>query len=272
LFWLWFRGIFAVYIHQPQRPMKFRSLLHLTFCAVLLFSTLFVTAQESNVKLNVAADIVSRYVWRGLDFGASPNIQPTLSLTAGNFEIGSWGAISTLGTYSEVDLYAKYTLGGVSLGVTDYFFPTDGIPAADGQKYFNWKNASTGHVVETFAQYKGGEKFPVSLLASVLVYGNDKDFSKMEIDAATSDTTFKNNYSAYVELGYSFNVKGQALDVFAGFTPAAGFYGSEAAVVNAGISTSKKIAITDKFELPVKASLITNPLTQNIYFVLGITL
>ena len=252
--------------------MKLKSLFISALYVALSFSTLFISAQESNVKLNIAADVMSRYVWRGLDFGASPSIQPTLSLTAGNFEIGSWGAISTLGTYSEIDLYAKYTFGGVSLGVTDYFFPIDGIPAADGQKYFNWKNASTGHVVETFAQYKGGEKFPVSLLASVLVYGNDKDLSKIEIDAATSDTTFKNNYSAYVELGYSFSVHGQPLDVFAGFTPAAGFYGSDAGVVNAGISTSKKIAITDKFELPVKASLITNPLTQNIYFVLGITL
>ncbi len=271
MFGAWFRGNFASEFHQNLYLMKLKNLPKLFACAALLFSTLHICAQESNVKLNVAADIVSRYVWRGLDYGASPNIQPTLSLTAGNFEIGYWGAISTLGTYSEVDLYAKYTVGRVSLGVTDYFFPIDGIAGGDSQKYFNFENATTGHLVEAFGQYKGAESFPISLLASVMVYGNDKNFAEPSI-SATNDTTFSNNYSAYVELGYSFSIKGQALDAFVGFTPDAGLYGSEAGVVNAGLSTSKKIAITQSFELPVKASVITNPLTQNIYFVLGITL
>ncbi len=238
---------------------------------VLLFLTMSainVHAQEGNVKINVAADIVSRYVWRGVDYGASPNIQPTLSLTAGNFEIGSWGAFNTLGTYSEVDLYAKYTISKVSIGVTDYFFPVNGIPATDNSKYFNWENETTGHLLETFAQYKGGENLPLSLLASVMVYGNDK---KQEV-SSTQDTTYKNNYSTYFELGYTFDIKGQALDTFVGFTPASGLYGDKAGVVNLGISAVKKIAITDKFELPLKASLITNPEAQNIYFVIGITL
>jgi len=101
-----------------------------------------------------------------------------------------------------------------------------------------------------------------------MVYGNDK---KMEV-SSTQDTTYTNNYSAYFEAGYTFDIKGQALDAFIGFTPDAGIYGTEAGIVNLGLSASKKIAITEKFELPVKASLITNPLTQNIYFVLGITL
>jgi len=252
--------------------MKLNKIYYLTVLCVLFTSALYVRAQESKVKLNVAADIVSRYVWRGLDYGASPNIQPTLSLTAGNFEVGSWGAISTLATYSEIDLYAKYSFSNFSIGVTDYFFPADGIPATEGLKYFNWTNSSTGHLIETFGQYKGGKKLPVSLLASVMVYGNDKDYDNFDVNAVTQDTTYKNNYSAYFELGYSFNVKGQALDAFVGFTPDAGLYGNKAGVVNAGISTGKNVVITDKFELPVKVSLITNPVTQNIYFVLGITL
>ncbi len=248
--------------------MKRKVFFSIILCVYVFISTLNVQSQESAVKINVAADIVSRYVWRGLDYGASPNIQPTLSLTAGGFEAGGWGAISTLGAYSEVDLYAKYTINKFSLGVTDYFFPGDSVPATDGLKYYNWENATTGHLIETFLQFKGGEKLPLSLMASVMVYGNDK---KEEI-SSTHDTTFKNNYSTYFEAGYTFYIKGQALDAFVGFTPDAGIYGTEAGIVNVGISASKKIAITEKFELPVKASLISNPLSQNIYFVLGITL
>jgi hypothetical protein len=62
------------------------------------------------------------------------------------------------------------------------------------------------------------------------------------------------------------------LDAFVGFTPASGLYCDKAGVVNLGISAVRKIAVTDKFELPLKASLITNPQAQNIYFVIGITL
>ncbi len=128
--------------------MKRKGFFSIILCVYVFISTLNVQSQESNVKINVAADIVSRYVWRGLDYGASPNIQPTLSLTAGGFEVGGWGAISTLGTYSEVDLYAKYTISKFSLGVTDYFFPGDGVPSSDGLKYYNWDNTTTGHSKE----------------------------------------------------------------------------------------------------------------------------
>ena len=50
---------------------------------------------------------MSRYIWRGTDYGHSPSIQPTLSLTAGGFEIGGWGAIATNSFFQEIDLVCK---------------------------------------------------------------------------------------------------------------------------------------------------------------------
>jgi len=100
--------------------------------ALLVVSSLFTSlfAQE----VGVGTDIVSRYVWRGLDFGASPSIQPYLSFTAGGFEIGSWGAYQ-LGRDGdnapgdELDLYANYGFdlsetASLGLLVTDYYFPS----------------------------------------------------------------------------------------------------------------------------------------------------
>ncbi len=98
---------------------------------ILLITALFITsnafAQEKQskfpFKLNVGADIMSRYVWRGLDYGSSPSIQPTLSFNIGNFELGYWGAIALTSNYMESDLYLKYTIKGFSVCLTDYYIP-----------------------------------------------------------------------------------------------------------------------------------------------------
>jgi hypothetical protein len=42
--------------------------------------------------------------------------------------------------------------------------------------------------------------------------------------------------------------------------------------VNAGITGYRTIDITNKFSIPVKASLIANPQAENLFFVLGITI
>jgi hypothetical protein len=75
--------------------------------------------------------------------------------------------------------------------------------------------------------------------------------------------------SLYVELGYSFSI----LDIFVGAGNGLYLTGDNAfGVVNLGISTSKEISITEKFSLPVSASLITNPEAKHIHLVFGISL
>ncbi|OFX43547.1 MAG: hypothetical protein A2046_01470 [Bacteroidetes bacterium GWA2_30_7] len=240
--------------------MKFKTLLICCFIiANLAHAQESSDSTKSKWKVNVAADLMSRYIWRGLDYGASPNIQPTLALRKGNFEVGYWGAISILGTYSEVDLYAKYSYKNFSAIVTDYFFPIDGVPTNNYQKYFNYNSDNTNHLAEVVLQYKGGEKFPLSLLAGTIVYGNDKD------------SLYNNRYSTYLEAGYSFKFSENNVDMFVGLTPHEGLYGSDLRIVNIGITGYRNIEITDKFSLPVKASIIINPHVDNIYFAFGIT-
>jgi len=230
------------------------------FCIIITFVSNIQAQDNDSLKLNVSADICSRYVWRGLDYGSSPSIQPTLSLIKKSFEIGYWGAISTLGNYCETDLYLKYTLKKFSLTVTDYFFPVNIIPANKTERYFNYEDKTTGHIFEGLLSWKGPDKFPLYVFAGTVLYGADKD------------TSGNNRYSTYAEAGYSFKVKNNGLDVFFGFTPYEGLYGNGIGVVNIGVSGSKKIKITENFELPVKATLVVNPQTENIHLVFGITL
>ena len=50
----------------------------------LAFSTVSQAQDSSKWDINPSADIVSRYVWRGIDFGGSPSIQPSLTFQNGN--------------------------------------------------------------------------------------------------------------------------------------------------------------------------------------------
>lgn len=69
-------------------------------------------------------------------------------------------------------------------------------------------------------------------------------------------------FSTYLELGYSFEVKYVACSAFLGMTPTkpdtekgeTGYYGEGPGVINLGISASKEIKISESFSLPVNAS------------------
>lgn len=223
------------------------------------------TAQEKG-KLNVGTDLFSRYIWRGVDYGSAPSIQPSLAYKKGGFEIGSWGAYSIKGNYSETDLYAKYTLKDFSLTATDYFIHSELSP--NNTKYFDYSSNNTSHIIEATLQYKSSGKIPFSILAGTFVYGADKNWG---YDAA-KDTIGDNYYSTYVELGYTLTCNNNNYDIFLGLTPQAGAYGNTFGVINAGISGYKTIKVSDSFEIPVKASVIANPQAQNLFFVIGITL
>ena len=95
---------------------------------MLLTTTLKVRAQEDekNSPISIGVDLMSRYVWRGTDYGSSPSIQPSLELGLGGFALGVWGAYTTnLPGVQELDLYATYTFSDIVTIDRDYrlFFP-----------------------------------------------------------------------------------------------------------------------------------------------------
>ncbi len=232
------------------------------FIVLLCFSFTVVHAQdeEKTSAFNIGTDIYSRYVWRGLDFGSAPSIQPTFEYAhKSGLKIGYWGAFNTSGTYNEIDLYAGYDIAGFSLLFTDYFFPVSGVPSMKPERYFHYDNNTTGHVFETSLSWGGTDKIPLSIVAGSFIYGCDKNADG------------KQNYSAYAEAGYTFKTKAGDIQLFIGFTPQEGLYGNTMGVVNAGISAGKSIQITDSFEVPVTCSIISNPQNGNMHFVLGVS-
>lgn len=225
--------------------------------------------EGGGVSLNVGADLMSRYVFRGTDYGNSPSIQPSFTLTAGSFEIGCCGAIAFNSYYQEIDLYAKYSIGGFSVLLTDYYIPSmTGEPAAPDLRYFVYNDKTTAHTLEGAVSYQFPESFPLKVFASVFFYGNDKRWG-YDPDKDIHEETY---YSSYIELGYPLKIADNNLDIFLGLTPTADAFGNSFGVVNLGVSGSKKVKITSEFELPIKSSVIFNPQASKVYFLFGITI
>ncbi len=237
----------------------FKKMYNLLFL-LLLLPLIAVDAQaqkareESGPELSAGADLMSRYVWRGTDFGDSPSIQPTVEFAWDFFKIGSWGAFTTNGTnMQEADLYMACDLfdGMFSVGVTDYFFPNDTL---DNNKYFDFKDGSTGHTLEANLAFNGTETIPIGVSFNYNFYGYDED------------------NSMYLEFTYSGKVRDNAFDLFMGFALDDGLYGKTFGVVNFGVTAHKEIKFTESFSLPVQASFITNPQAENMFLVFGISL
>jgi len=176
--------------------------------------------------------------------------------------------VEDMGHYAEFDWYLSYTWKGFTLMAYDYFLPNPVNPN-DGNKYFNFKNSTTGHAVEACISWAGTEKFPLQLFAGTLVYGADKGKDSTGTYGAGST----NNYSTYFEAAYQFNVKGFGIKPFVGAIPfGSAWYGPSGGVINAGLTISNSIPITKDFALPVFGSVITNPQAQNVFLAFGISL
>ncbi|MCX6304772.1 MAG: hypothetical protein NT040_07380 [Bacteroidetes bacterium] len=274
-----------------KRHSTLSKSLVLTGLLLLLLTHGFAQLQDENkmeektgstAAFSVGADLVSRYLWRGADYGNSPAIQPALAFSVEGFKAGFWGSyglgqyskqindttVANMGHYSEFDFYLSYTWKGFTVMAYDYFFPNSLNPNS-GNKYFNFKKNTTGHTLEVCLSWAGPEKFPLQLYAGTLVYGADKDKDSAGVYGMGSG----NNFSTYFEAAYQFNIKGFGVKPFVGGIPfGSAWYGPYGGVINTGLTVSKSIVVTRDFSLPVFGSVIANPQAESVFLVFGISL
>lgn len=197
----------------------------------------------AHAQVDITTSVMSRYNWRGTDFGNSPSIQPTFSYTKGALSIGAWGAYATNGNPAgtEIDLYASYAVGDFTLMVTDYTFP----------------DASAGAFLDAKQQYVelglayASESTPLTAFVGVFLLNDD-------------DT------SIYGELGYALGDVG----LFLGFTPTkTAMYGTgKAGIVNTGLSYSKPLALSESLTVSLTSKFIVNPYAKNGFLLFGFSL
>ncbi len=220
-----------------------------------------------DLSVSAGADIVSRYIWRGLNVNDAINIQPALSLSVSGFSVGFWGSYSLANNSSEqiygqeLDTWISYSYAfknGMSIGaiVTDYYFANAGIKWGNFNNYDD-PSGPGAHTIETGLLLKGPNSFPLSLSGFINVY-ND----------AGNNTYFQIDYPATVaEIPLNFFIGASG-----GSEENPGYYGTEKFnVTNFGIKATKSVKITENYSLPVSVTFLINPRTEISYLVFSLT-
>lgn len=219
------------------------------------------------VTLDIGVDVQSRFIYRGINLGEAPQVQPRLSLYAGNFEVSLWSSHplsppadrnrdtpSLRGpNYREVLFWVLYNID-VGVGTLTPYIQNHYNPNAGD--LFDFDGDGEGaHSFQAQLSFAGDERLPIDAMVG-WVFHNDPD------------------NSIYLEGGYRFAVSGLALRTFIGGVPAKSpFNGAdEAAITNIGITARRTLPITETYSLPVGVSFIVNPYTENAFAVFSVSL
>ena len=219
-----------------MKKIKNKSLMITTTvltCAFTLFNINSTNAQD------LGADIVSSYVWRGTQFGSGAHIQPWVSLSKGNLELGAWGSFPTTanGGGNELDLYASYSFRSFGITLTNYTFPVEGGAYSSGEGLFD------GDYLEISGSAELG---PINLMVGYFT----------AVEALYIEAAFSSG-SVDIALGYGNDSKD------------AWYVNGEGGLCSISLGGSKEIKITEDYSLPVFGSLVYNPNSEAAFLVFG---
>jgi hypothetical protein len=230
---------------------------------ILSLSPLTTVCAQEKVEFAVGADLVSSYVWRGV-YQSGASLQPSVGLEYCGLLIGAWGSTTLDATgFKELDFSIGYSVAGLTLGVTDYFWMGEGAPFFCGFK--------NNHLLEATLGYDFGEKtdFPLWLSWSTFLAG--------ELDVADG----KRKYSTYIEAGYAFSIGSIDMTASVGVAPwdspawlvAPGDtpFKSGFQVSSVALGAAKSVKISDEYSIGVFASLIASPARDGAHLVVGVS-
>jgi hypothetical protein len=221
-----------------------------------------------SVTVDVGVDLVSRFIYRGLNLGEAPQVQPRIALNVENFQVALWSShplgqpsdatyddVARGTNYREVLFWARYdiplSVGTLTPYVQNHYNPNSG-------QLFDFDGDGDGaHFFQAQLMFAGNERLPLDAMIGWVFYNDPGD-------------------SIYLEAGYRFGVSGVDFRAFAGGVPGEspfnGVTEDEPAVTNVGLTASRALAITEEYELPVGVSFIFNPYTENAFAVFSVSL
>ncbi len=211
-------------------------------------SVLFLSGANAQ-NLNVGVDIFNRYVWRGVEYGSSPSIQPTIEYSKGIFSIGAWGAyatgISSNGSYfAEADLFVSLSFeNGLSIGLSDYYYP--------GSSWFEFDKEISSHAFELNLGYETGKfSFGGNYILNDSRFGAGSQGGDMYFEAGYSSGTFK----AHIGGGDGWHTLNNNFQI-----------------CNIGFVGEKELKLTETFSIPLSGTIIMNPNTEQLFLVVGVS-
>lgn len=190
------------------------------------------------ISLEVGADLVSSYLWRGYNLGGL-SIQPSVTFDWRGLYLSGWANIGADNwkfeeLNPELDITIGYENYGFALDLTHlYYF--------GGDRYFkglenanNWyvdengEASPSGTSMELHAGIDIGEwteKVPLTLDWYTTVLGFDPVMDADGYLIKNESGNYKRAYSTYIQVGYNFNLPLDiVLGLKVGFTPWKGYY------------------------------------------------
>lgn len=253
--------------NDNNRNSKFEVMKRTIACVLVVMALLtagHVSAQDKGISFSAGSDLVSSYIWRGI-YEAGISLQPTMTMSAGNFSATAWGTVDFASTsYKEMDITLAYTLGPVTLSLADlYWEGVAGNRDMISRNYFTFDNHSP-HRIEVGANWVVSEKIPFTLSWYTILFG-----------AADINSEGKRAYSSYLEIAYPFQVKGIDMKAGVGMVPwnAYGTYGVDRDfyVQNIFFNAGKtwNFGENDDMNIGLFTNLIWNPVLEDVNFVGG---
>lgn len=230
------------------------------------------TDEAPSVSVDAGVTLTSRFIYRGINLGQAPQVQPSLALNVGDFQAAVWSShpiarpsdqsaetLAGAGNYREVNFWLLYNVdvgvGTLTPYVQNHYNPNNG-------PFFDLDNETTAHAFQGQLTFRGDERSaPVDAMVGYVFFGNDG-----------ADVVG----SVYLEGGYSFDVSGLAMRAFAGGVPGRspfnGVTESRAQVTNVGLSASRDIRLSDDFSLPLGVQFVVNPYTEDAFAAVSVSL
>lgn len=224
---------------------------------LLLFSSSVTILAQKHHPLSLGVELSTHHVWRGIEYGNAPVVFPQINFNKQKWNAYLLGGYALNGSHTEVDMGVSFTQKNLTLGLNDYYFVT---PSGEKDKYFNFRNHSTGHYVEAYAAYDLPFA-PLRMMASSYLFGPDR---LMNGNRA---------YSSYAEICYTHSfTPTEQLSLTMGASLNKGFYTNYQhgfSVVNVTLKYATTLNL-GKFRLPASASFILNPTTEKSHFSLSL--
>ena len=179
-------------------------------------------SREIGLSVEVGADVVSSYLWRGQNLGGLA-IQPSITLDWKGLYVSGWGNIGADNwTFEnlnpELDITIGYDNYGLQLDLTHlYYFGGESYFPKGGFKAQEIESSST---MEAHAGFHLGdlvESVPLAIDWYTTIYGADCYLNEAG--------EWQRAWSTYIQVGYTFNLPlGVDLTTNVGFTPWRGMY------------------------------------------------
>ena len=232
--------------------LKIKKMKKIIYTLIIVLTISTVKAQ--NLDFSLGTDLVSSYVWRGA-YQTSAAVQPAMGLSVSGFSLSAWGSVPIMGGAKEVDFTAAYEIAGFTLAITDYWWAGEGA-----YKYFMYESKRTEHLFEASLCYTLPiEKFPIGIFWNTMFAGGDY--------LADGDRA----YSSYAEVSLPFRIKTVDLGLSMGLTPWESIYAEDFSVIHIGLKATKELKITESFSVPISGEIITNPRSEDIFLVFGVS-